>query len=321
MELLVVIAVIAVLVLMLLPAINAAREAARRTRCINNMKQIGLAVNNFEVATGRYPSSWNRKGGWSIHGRLLPFLEEKMIHDNIEFEVPYANAVPITGEKLSSLCIGSYQCPTEPNSVVRLKSGTPAHYPVNYGMNLGIWFVWDPATDEGGLGPFYPESELFQRHIADGLSKTLCAAEVKAYTPYIRNVSESGDLTAPLTADDLPPGGERKWGLSLSKNTGHTEWVDGRVHQTGFTTAFAPNTQVSPSGADGRDIDWTNQQEGKSDTVKTYAAVTSRSHHSQIVNVTFLDGHVQTIRDDIQLAVWQALSTRHGGEPTPAELD
>ena len=75
-----------------------------------------------------------------------------------------------------------------------------------------------------------------------------------------------------------------------SDNTGHTEWVDGRAHQIGFTTTFTPNQVVSPNRVGERSIDWTNMQEGKSDEAVTYAAVTARSFHPGIVNVSTMDG-------------------------------
>jgi hypothetical protein len=114
----------------------------------------------------------------------------------------------------------------------------------------------------------------------------------------------------------LPAGGEQKFGPPREKNTGHTEWVDGRSHQVGFTATFPPNAKVSPARAAGRDMDWTNQQEGKSDQIRTYAAVTARSHHPGVIHVVMMDGATQAISDDIDLAVWRAAVTRRGREHT-----
>jgi prepilin-type processing-associated H-X9-DG protein len=104
-------------------------------------------------------------------------------------------------------------------------------------------------------------------------------------------------------------------GPTLMKNTGHTEWVDGRAHQTGFTTIFTPNTPVICE-ADGipHDVDWTNQQEAKSSDVPTYAVVTARSYHNGVVNVALMDGSVRSMENHIALEVWRGLSTRDGRE-------
>ena len=105
-------------------------------------------------------------------------------------------------------------------------------------------------------------------------------------------------------------------GGSFKTNSGHTEWVDGRVHQTGVTTTFTPNTKVlCRQGGITYDIDWTNQREGRSSTVPTYAAVTSRSYHPTGVNVVLMDGSVQFVANEIHLSIWRALSTRAGNEP------
>src|SRR4051812_22052043 len=99
-ELLVVIAIIAVLIALLLPAVQAAREAARRIQCTNNMKQLGLAIHNYESVAGALPPSlvfarygstnWNN--GWSIHGRLLPFMEQGNAFNSINFTNNYSQA-------------------------------------------------------------------------------------------------------------------------------------------------------------------------------------------------------------------------------------
>ena len=117
----------------------------------------------------------------------------------------------------------------------------------------------------------------------------------------------------PETPEDLPAG-DAKYGPARSNNTGHTEWVDGRAHQIGFTTTFTPNQEVSPNRVGERSIDWTNMQEGKSDEAVTYAAVTARSFHPGIVNVSTMDGATRAVTDDIDRWVWQSLSTRKGGE-------
>ena len=321
-ELLVVIAVIGILVALLLPAVQAAREAARRMSCSNNLKQLGLALANFENVHRAYPESWHATApspsgaidGWSAQAQLLPYLEQNPLADRVDFDQSYnlAQAVPGTGGQpvpLSSLRIPILLCPSEVRNEVRTSGGTPVHYPLNYGVNLGVWFAYDPVTQRGGEGAFQPLKRRTAAALLDGLSNTLGMAEVKAYTPYFRNAA-AADPPLP------PAAGLSALGGQFNSETGHTEWVDGRVHQTGFTAAYTPNTRVEYLHNGVRyDVDWTNQQEGKSATVKTYAAVTSRSYHPGGVQVVLMDGSVHFVADPIKLDVWRALSTRDGGEP------
>ena len=141
----------------------------------------------------------------------------------------------------------------------------------------------------------------------------MCAAEVHAYTSYVRNTNDPGPLPpqSPAAAQTLT--GEFKLGPSLDQNTGHTVWSDGRVHHAGFTTVFTPNTVVPYVYNDRTyDIDFNSQQEGRSLTNRTYAAVTARSYHAGVVNVAFMDGAVREVTDSVDLRVWRAVGTRAG---------
>ncbi len=311
-EILVVVSIIGVLIAMLLPAVQAAREAARRVQCSNHLKQIGLAVHNYHGAFRVFPPSFGgaADADWSAQARILPYLEQADLFDQIDFTQPYKNAtLGDSSTLLSSVRIATYLRPSEPNDRGRAKGGVAVHYPLNYAVNLGTWFVHDPKTSRGGDGSFYPRSRLVPRDFRDGLSNTMCISEVKACTPYFRNVA----LDAPQRPSD--PRQLCELGGDFKAQSGHTEWVDGRSHQTGFSTVFRPNTEVAcDQGGVSFDVDWTNQQEGKSDTVSTFAAVTARSHHSGLVNVVLMDGSVRQFSDSISLQAWRAYSTRSGGE-------
>jgi prepilin-type N-terminal cleavage/methylation domain-containing protein len=323
-ELLVVIAIIGVLVALLLPAVQAAREAARRMQCQNQLKQIALAVHNYEGAQRVLPPSlcWNKDtsntgGHWSVHARVLPYLEEQAIYQSVKFGADYNLVMAPDGSRLSAQKISTFVCPSEPNAEIRM-GGSPAvpqHFPLNYGVNMGTWNVYEPATNKSGNGAFGVNARFKSKAFVDGMSKTLMLAEVKAYAPYFRN---GGSATSTMPADPSPIcgfGGEAKLGPTLSQNTGHTEWVDGKVHQTGFTTTFTPNTRVPcTSGGTEYDVDFNNYQEGKHASTVTYAAVTARSHHPGLVNAALMDGSVRSFADEIELITWQALSTRAGNE-------
>ncbi|MHB0958074.1 MAG: DUF1559 family PulG-like putative transporter [Pirellulaceae bacterium] len=319
-ELLVVIAVIGVLVALLLPAVQAAREAARRMSCGNNLKQVGLALHNFEVHLRHYPPSWkptqapagSTVNGWSAQALLLPFLEQNALAVNIDFNLGYEFATAlVTGSgtmPLSGARVPTYLCPSEVRDEPRINNGVPEHYPLNYAVNEGTWFVYNPGNREGGQGAFYPGSRLRPADVRDGLSNTLAMAEVKGWNPYYRNAGLTNPSVA-TAADICGLGGDFK------KDSGHTEWVDGRVHQIGFTSTFTPNTRVLCTVA-GKpyDVDWTNMQEGKSQSVSTYGAVTSRSYHPQGVQTLFMDGSVHFVSNEIELSTWRGLSTRNNSE-------
>ncbi len=309
-ELLVVIAIIGVLIALLLPAIQAAREAARRAQCLNNLKQISLGILNFECSHKKFPASIV-DNSWSALAKILPYLEENSVYSEIDFDQSY-NDVMISNEvRLSSSRINSYLCPSEQEDRVREKNGEDVHYPLNYGVNLGVWFVYDPKSSRPSDGAFCPQRGLEVRQFGDGMSMTLCLAEVKAYTPYFRN--------AAMPEVDMPtdPAAVAGLGGQFKTSSGHTEWVDGRAHQTGFTTVFTPNTIVPyEEGGIAYDIDWTNQQEGKSDTVPTFAAITARSYHAGLVNGAMMDGSVRSFENMIDPRIWQAFSTRDFGDQT-----
>jgi len=324
-ELLVVVTVVGVLIGLLLPAVQQAREAARRAECLNNLRQIGLALHNYCAANSAFPPSFcirpgttlsTNNGSWSIHARILPYIEQGNAYCRIDLSVAWDAQL---GTGVPTMRNAVYICPSEVNDRLRVDSaGNPYTYPQTYGFNFGTWLVYDPRVDQGGDGVFYPNSRTSPAHITDGLSCTLAVAEVKAFTSYFRNTADPGP-TLPSSAAALAafaPGAQFKLGPRLNDNTGHTEWGDGRVHHSGITTTFAPNTQVAYVHTDGRtyDIDYNSQQEGRSATQPTYAAVTARSYHPGIINVLLMDGSARPLGNTIELAVWRALGTRAGGE-------
>src|SRR5262245_26488194 len=199
-EILVGIAIIGILVALLLPAIQASREAARRTQCQNNMKQAALALQNYESAKKTFPPFCELPRTttfqpFSAQARLLPYLEEENVAHLIDFEV----AVPFTAHpEVARLRIDTYMCPSEENDRSRT-TPTLVYYPLNYVLNEGTWFIYDPVSDKVGDGAFAPNRSFKPGQISDGLSHTLAISECKAYQPNL------WDSNKPATLDVAPP--------------------------------------------------------------------------------------------------------------------
>jgi prepilin-type N-terminal cleavage/methylation domain-containing protein/prepilin-type processing-associated H-X9-DG protein len=202
-ELLVVIAIIAVLIALLLPAVQAAREAARRSQCTNNMKQLGLAVANYESSVGSYPQAYAQNGllsynsvtdsgwgCWSVQALVMPFMEQGPVYNSLNFSIASADnedggvqATAIKTRVNSFLCpssalpVGSLYCGTIPGS------STPAPYPGNnyFGSVGATCLPWASATPPGIfsiVGPSDP-GVVSVAAVTDGTSNTIAFSEWK----------------------------------------------------------------------------------------------------------------------------------------------
>ncbi len=319
-ELLVVIAIIGILVGLLLPAVQAAREAARRMSCSNNVKQIMLAMHNYHGSFNRFPAGGIYRGlqpsdTWSLQARILPQLEQAGLTDLINWSLPYS-----AQGQVARVRVPTYLCPSETLDAIRPDPSAAdpnfAHYPLNYAVNMGEWFVYDPVSKKTGSGLVFPNSTTGFKDVLDGTSNTLAFAEVKAFTPYLRDGLNPAVLgvAAPASAADV-----LAYGGSFKPDSGHTEWTDSRCHQTGITTTFGPNHKVIyMSGGASFDVDFNSSREGKTITMPTYAAVTSRSHHIGGVQTGFADGSGHFITSSIDLKIWRALGTRANQEVVPS---
>ena len=312
-ELLVVIAIIGVLVALLLPAVQSAREASRSMKCKNSIRQVALALHNYQSSLGTFPPisvvpRTRTFEPWSAQARLLPYLELANLANLIDFS---SQREFTSNPQVCATRVPTYICASDPNVKQRV---TPKllHYPLNYNFNEGTWFIYDPVSDQVGDGAFAPNRCFRPAEIADGLSNTLGIGEGKAFQP---NMWDTGK---PSTVGVAPPASAAAlnsfFGGTFDSN-GHTEWVEGDVHETGFTTVLAPNSKV-PFVSNGQtfDVDVTSQRDGESISMPTYAAVTSRSFHPGIVNVGMMDGSVRPATNNIDLTVWRSLGTRNGGE-------
>jgi prepilin-type N-terminal cleavage/methylation domain-containing protein/prepilin-type processing-associated H-X9-DG protein len=291
-EMLVVIAIVGILAAMLLPAIQSAREAARRSACKNNLRQIALGMHNFESAFGTLPPGYehaegpqgNRRG-YSWAARLLPFMEQSALYDRIDFKKPVfdnSNAA-VRVEHIQTLL-----CPSDDVSPVGfVEMGVEMYAMACYVANFG-----SPDLDEdqdqahgdsnplgpfsGPWGPFYRNSATRFSRITDGLSQTLMAGERQ---------------NGPFRAE----------GVHGPHFAYETTWIgavrdindptDDHGHMILFQTGNPPNAPES----DDRDVS---------------------APHEGLAQFLMCDGSVHFVSEEIDLEVYRALGTMNQAEAT-----
>ena len=334
-ELLVVIAIIGVLIALLLPAVQAAREAGRRTQCLNNLKQIGLALHNYNDAHKCFPFG---KGldyrqtlptapvypRWSTHSMLLPFIEKADFYVSINYDLPpetpgmqgvtaFMPAFQNANRENSVECrriVPTFLCPSD-----LVPAGDwPGQN--NYAGNQGGWLcdrsdaqpaATDIAPGETQTGVFYYLSHTRVKDVADGLSKTAFFSEKirGQIAPDPRtdmlimanqtSLDAAWNACNSLNAATATPL-TSKWGFS---------WVMGENCCTLYNHVSVPN-KVTCAGTP------------FPGTMTNMAMVVPpSSRHPGGVNVLFGDGNVTFISESVDLNVWRAYGTRNGGETIP----
>ncbi len=243
-ELLVVISIIAILIALLLPAVQQAREAARRIQCKNNLKQLGLAMHNYLDTHRCFPPNGvsNATGTqtWSAQAFLLPFLEGGNLYRGINFDVGYGHAANLTPVNVAATRVPVLVCPSDLNDRQRVTAaGLPEHWPLSYGVGRGNYLVHRTNFTADGGAAFAYNKGTRDRDFTDGLSNTVGMSEVKCFTPRFHD-----NCALPPTVNFTPTTLAGLLGTSgWSHENGHTEWVSGNTIHTGFTTTFTPNTR------------------------------------------------------------------------------
>ena len=315
-ELLVVIAIVGVLVALLLPAVQAAREAARRTQCTNNLKQIGVALHNFENSKRHFPAGYistpgvgyrdpqtgDWRPGWGWLAILLPYVEESNLKDSLRWDLPCwdpANSVAVKTSVSIYLCpsVGNQE-PTVGITDINLNVLNDAIFArANYVHNVGWNDIWSsPATtnyDDPNLGcngVMYRNSQIRVAKVSDGLSKTVFAGE---RSPYLADAVWAG----------VVPG---------AKHYSYNEFASSGTGGPGINYDNAGSYVGANSGPsiyeDPQIIHPPNWPGGHTDQMY--------SEHPGGANVLMGDGSVQFIIDDMQFSVFQALCSRQGDEIT-----
>ncbi len=342
-ELLVVIAIIAVLIALLLPAVQSAREAARRIQCTNNLKQLGLAMHNYESANGAFPPSgaYSFFGGVIFQGnqfsptcRIMPYAEQGSMYNAMNFSLEYSDPTNFT---VMGVRAPFTICPSEINPQAGL-TNDGLFYPTNYAWCMGDWFVYGGTPGNAGSISNLTRSmfsiNLSRRFasITDGTSNTLFGAEVKASCPQLRHCYPAGTTPPGLSYTSYPNTTiagvayiQANSSSCKQQDVGHLRWNDGAGPYAGMTTALTPNAHtgilatnvtLNPAGTSYTggylDFDWYSTDEN--DGGPSFGAITARSFHPGGVNALFCDGSVHFVKDSLGCSTWQALGTVAGGE-------
>ena len=325
-ELLVVIAIIAILIALLLPAVQAAREGARRAQCVNHLKQMGLALHNYETVVGTFPPSdivqgtgntvtW--KNGFSVHARILPFMEQGVLFSGINFIGSHRTADNST---VVASNVAFFTCPSDPNAGQRTAFPFGTACVTSYGFNMGDWYAWGGFGALDTRGVFGPNLSRRVADLTDGTSNTVAATDVKAWQPICMKGGPITNMIDPAnipSANIAPTGATPDYLSSLcaSASQGHTAWVDGNTQETGMTTAWPPNRMTQNSSQ----IDIDLQSRLVTQGGPTFAAITARSFHAGGVNALLCDGSVRFIKSSVNGDTWRALGTFNGGEVISAD--
>jgi prepilin-type N-terminal cleavage/methylation domain-containing protein/prepilin-type processing-associated H-X9-DG protein len=298
-ELLVVIAIIAVLIALLLPAVQSAREAARRIQCVNNLKQIGLACHNYHESRGALPGAdmvFNQTE-LSALSMLLPMMEQMNVYNAINFNYGYADAPNTTS---MYTLVSGFICPSDQSNPLPALGGQ-----TNYMADMGSGIVWqEPVGPNTGLpkpnGVFHGNSATKFAEITDGLSNTGLFSERVLADGNNGKVSPVADVffspAAPTTVDEA---------YQICQT------VDINNLQNQF-----PLFMGAPWLCGQHIFQHINPPNGRSCGffIALRAAMPPSSFHPGGVNLLLADGSVRFIKNTVNLPTWRALGTMSGGE-------
>jgi dolichyl-phosphate beta-glucosyltransferase len=315
-ELLVVIAVIGLLVGLLLPAVQSAREAARRAQCANNLRQVGLALANYETAKGCYPfgvgggSPPGREPRWSAFSQLLPYLEQGPLFAGLNFSgPPWLHDPDYSAMNRTALAtrVASFLCPSDTDRIDSPAETAPLSYracagslPYNLSADAG-----QPLGTARNNGMFWFQSAVRPAHVRDGLSQTAAFSERCLGGPNLADPLSDYYLTGTNVEACRLSGGPGWPRLADPYMGSGGRWGDGNMLYSRYHSILPPQ---APSCLLGGTTDYGSP-----------VVVTATSRHSGGVHVLMGDGSARFVRGTVAERTWQALGTIAGSEAIAAD--
>lgn len=318
-ELLVVIAIIGILVALLLPAIQSARGSARNTQCKNNLRQLGIAAQNHVAAKGYLPAGTTAQENpeapntpwtfyrWSALAHLTPYLEQTAAYDALDLSRPLYTVQLVVGEENSEavrIRVPEFLCPSDIGHTQNVEFA-----PTNYAFSAGSGNNGGAPHDADGLA--FENSRIGPARILDGLSNTALASESTLGQPasgsdveHDPHVEYKFISSSKLT--DSRCGSSNTWNFTDPRGFA---WVNGEFRCAMYNHYQTPNSPV----ADCLGVE-TSFFSSIQTRFRPYGWRTARSNHPGGVNVLMADGAVMFASEEVDRTVWQAMSTRSGGE-------
>jgi prepilin-type N-terminal cleavage/methylation domain-containing protein/prepilin-type processing-associated H-X9-DG protein len=310
-ELLVVIAIIGVLIALLLPAVQSAREAARRSQCTNNLKQLGLALHNYHDSVGALPLGRTIPfdASYSVQARVLTFMEQTTLQSAMNFDVGWNTPDNATIARVS---IASFLCPSDARQVPANRNWGATNYRANEGTSVAMWYG---ATDTAGVntnlsippnGLFYANEQIKMASITDGTSNTAAFSE-HVLGDFTNGVAtEKADTFWPQTYPATPDEA-----VQMCRQMNWRDLAFQRVSDVGAPWVYGYHSTSSY---------WHSGPPNSRSCMFPPSRImtTANSMHPGGVNVAFADGSVKFIKDSVNLAAWRAIGTRDGQEVVSA---
>ncbi len=311
-ELLVVIAIIAILIALLLPAVQQAREAARRTQCKNNLKQIGLALHNYESTFTLLPPGFIGVNNASTHTQILPYVEQGNVTALFDFKVDtngHANNLAARQQKLAMLA-----CPSQPNSAAFIL--TPTQCPDGCGTTNYVQSLGDNANYAAGRGPFGRNRGSRFRDITDGLTNTGLFAEIilgpSTGTGNTSGVIAAGDLRdfwvatfIPFGTWDAGPNGDTIAVPACENRATTAILYRGKQYYRGVVVSTFYSHTLTPNARKRDCIRATGVDRGH---------LATRSFHTGGAQLCLGDGSVRFVSENIDENTWRAIGSIDNGE-------